>query len=72
MIPNLVQSYTQVMAWTLPALIAIVFVRLFAITHLQARTEQSWLDRLIQQHDSPRKQFSARIINIHVTPYKNH
>jgi hypothetical protein len=51
MIPNLVQSYTQVMAWTLPALIAIVFVRLFAISHLQARIEQNWLDRLAQ-HDS--------------------
>jgi hypothetical protein len=55
MIPNLVQSYTRVMAWTLPALIAIVFVRFFAITHLQARIEQNWLDRLIQHHRSPDK-----------------
>jgi hypothetical protein len=50
MIPNLLQSYMQGISWVLPAVLAIVFLRLFTVGHLQARVERNWLDRL-SQHD---------------------
>jgi hypothetical protein len=47
-IPNLLQNYAHGISWVVPALVAVVFLRLLTVGHLQARAERNWLDRLRQ------------------------
>ena len=53
-IPNLLKDYCDTLKWAFPLLLAIAFLCLFAVGHLQARVEQDWLDRLRQRNRSQR------------------
>jgi len=58
-IPNLLKDYCDTLKWAFPLLLAIAFLCLFAVGHLQARVEQDWLDRLRQRNRSQRETAST-------------
>jgi hypothetical protein len=62
-IPNLLKDFCDTMRWIFPLLLAVVFLCLFTVNHLQARIEKDWFNRLRQCNRSQRDgaDVSARI-----------
>ena len=55
MIPNLLKDFCDTMRWIFPLLLAVVFLCLFTVNHLQARIEEDWFNRLRQGNRSDRE-----------------